>query len=449
LSVNEIRRGLLSDPPIQSPRQQREAVPFSANIPVLSPLRAVWTLVILLLAAHAPLFLNDSVFMDDWLVLKLRPDYPVDIDFLIRGAGHPVFFGYYSIANIIGAPILVMKIMAIAAILSGAISLFLAATRTDLLSRAEAVGVALLVWIYPGYQMWAGKANTVYVFSFGLFFVGTWLLTLAFEARGARHPFLRIASALIFFLSFALNSLMALYVFAMFSLFVATWRANSGERGPIRRLVLSALRCAAGYPELVVLPLVYWGVLNIWFKRVGAYRSYYGIHLPTFPELRSGWNAFFQMGCMNILARAGQTASDHWTLFALIGVVVIVAFMLRAKDTPRSRPVFQVALPLLLSVLLDRRHPTHLGFLRNPPSASVRLARSVARAGGQTLAARHDRRSRRFGRGVWYGVGCLNRGSLEQLRVHAGQGVEARGAVQTSSCHADAGGHGIRPGGRL
>jgi hypothetical protein len=145
-------------------------------------------LVVLLLAAHAPLFFNDGVFMDDWLVLKVGPEYLVEIDFLVHGAGHPVFFGYYSIANMMGTPILVMKAMAVAGILSGAISLFLVATRTGLLGRAEAMGVALIVWIYPGYQMWAGKANSVYVFSFGLFLVGMWLLTLAFDARGVRLP---------------------------------------------------------------------------------------------------------------------------------------------------------------------------------------------------------------------------------------------------------------------
>jgi hypothetical protein len=328
-------------------------MPSSSRMRALSLFCALVVLSTLLLVAHAPLFLNDGVVMDDWLVLKLRPDYPIDLSFLVHGAGHPIFFGYYSIANMTGAPVAVMVIMTIFAILAGAICLALAALRSGLLSRTEAIGVALLVWTYPGYQVWSGKANAVYVFSFGLFFVATWLLTLAFDAKALRHAVLRIAAALVFFLSFALNSLMALYVFAMLGLFIAVWRANGREQDSVRRLVLSAWRSAAGYPEFVVLPLVYWGALNIWFKRIGAYASYYEIHLPTFSELRSGWNAFFQMGCMNVLARAGQTVSDHWLLFTLIiGIVVIVALMSRARETPPRTPVFQVALPFLLSVLL-------------------------------------------------------------------------------------------------
>ena len=324
----------------------------SASVRGLSSFFAMMILAVLLLAAHAPLFLNDSIFMDDWLLLKLRPDCPVDIDFLIRGAGHPVFFGYLSLANMTGAPILVMKAMAIVAILSGAISLFLVAAHTGLLSQAKSFGVALIVWIYPGYQMWAGKGNAVYVFSFGLFFVGTWLLALTFEAKGARHAILRIASTLIYFLSFALNSLMVLYLFAMFGLFVAMWRANDRVQSPIWRVISSVWRCATGYPEFVVLPLVYWGALNIWFKRVGPYAGYYGIHLPTLYELLDGWHSFFQVGYINVLARAGQLAKDYKFLFVLIAVVLFITVVLAARSKRSRLSVSRIGSPLLLSVLL-------------------------------------------------------------------------------------------------
>jgi len=310
-------------------------------------------MVIVLIAAHAPLFLNDGIVMDDWLVFKLRPDQVMDIGFLANGAGHPIFFCYYSIANMTGEPVAVMVIMAMFGILAGAICLALTAIRSGLLSRTEAVGVALLVWTYPGYQMWAGKANGVYVFSFGLFVVATWLLTLAFDARGLRRIALRMVSVLGFFLSFELNSLMVLYVFAMFGLFVAVWRATGGEQGPIRRLVLSAWRCAAGYPEFVVLPLVYWGVLNVWFKRVGDYAGYYGIRLPTLSALLDGWRSFFKIGYLDVLVRAIRMAMDHRLLFALIAVLLVVATVGLARGSKRPRwSVFGIALPLCLGVLL-------------------------------------------------------------------------------------------------
>jgi hypothetical protein len=327
-------------------------MPFSAGLWASSRRRIIAILIILLLVAHAPLFLNDGVFMDDWLVLKLSQNYPLDIDFLIRGAGHPVFFAYYSFGNMTGAPVLVMVIMAIAAILLGAICLFLAGVRSGLLGRSEAAAVALLVWIFPGYQMWAGKANAVYVFSFGLFFLGTWLLMLAFEAKGVRHAALRLAAALSLFFSFGLNSLMALYVFAMFGLFVAVWRGGGQDQGMIRRFSSSVWRCIAGYPEFDVLPLIYWGTLSIWFKRVGAYAGYYRVRLPTFSDLIDGWHSFFQVGYINVIARAGRAAVDFKLLLIAIAAILAVTLVLALKGRQSRFSILRIAAPLLLSVLL-------------------------------------------------------------------------------------------------
>jgi hypothetical protein len=321
--------------------------------PVSTSVRTIGVLVLLLLIAHAPLLLNDGVFMDDWLVLKLRRDYAIDLDFLLIGAGHPVFFSYDNLANMSGAPVMVLQAMTAAAILAGAICLLLAAKRTGLLNRGEAVGFSLIVWTYPGYQMWAGKGNALYVFSFGLFFVGAWLLTLAFSARGGSHVLFRIAAALVFFLSFALNSIMVLYAFAMLGLFIAVWRDSDQTRGPVRRLLLAAWRCLLGYPEFVVLPLVYWGALNIWFKRVGIYAGHYNVHLPTVPELLDGWNSFFRFGYVEVLKSAIRVLQDNRPLLVVAAIPVVIALVLFFRKAQRTRAsVVRIALPLLLSLLL-------------------------------------------------------------------------------------------------
>ena len=49
-------------------------MPSLSSAKALTVLRATTILFIVLLAAHTPLILNDGLFMDDWLVLKLRPD---------------------------------------------------------------------------------------------------------------------------------------------------------------------------------------------------------------------------------------------------------------------------------------------------------------------------------------------------------------------------------------
>jgi len=319
-----------------------------------SLLRPITILLVVLLVAHAPMLLNDGLFMDDWLVLKPRPGFFIDLDFLLSGAGHPIFYSYDRFANWTGAPIAVMVSMALAGIFFGATCLVLTATRLKLLDRAEAVGFALIVWTYPGYQLWAGKANAVYVLSFGLLCVGAWLLALAFSARGLRCLLLRVVGALVFLLSFALNSTIVLYAFLMLGLFVAVWRGSDAGHGFVRRTWLAAWRCVFTFPDLVVLPLVYWGVLNTWFKRSGVYEQHYNAHFPAFGELVQGWRVFFRSGYTDVIVSAVHTAREAPMLFFVAAVVVGIAFLMLRSDTEpaRSRNTGTIALPLVLAVAL-------------------------------------------------------------------------------------------------
>ena len=321
--------------------------------PSMSPLlRAIAVLLLVLLAAHAPMLLNHGLFMDDWLVLKPRPDYFIDIEFLLNSAGHPIFYSYDRFANWTGAPVAVMVSLAFAGVVLGATCLVLTATRLELLDRAEAVGFGLIVWTYPGYQLWAGKANAVYVFSFGLSFVGAWLLTLAFGARGLPRALLRVACALVFLLSFALNSTIMLYAFVMLGLFIAMWRGADVAHGLVRRTWLAAWRSAVGYPELVVLPLVYWGALNIWFKRIGVYAQHYNAHFPTLGELAKGWGAFVVAGYRDVLANAARAAIQLPALFVVATLLVgIVVLLLRPGTEPTASRSGR-ALPLILAAAL-------------------------------------------------------------------------------------------------
>jgi len=323
-------------------------MPSLAGFSILSPLRAVIILLVLLLAAHAPMILNDGLVMDDWLVLKARPDYVVNLGFLLNGAGHPVFFSYDYIANLTGNPILVMKVLAFAGIFLGATCTLLAATRLKLITCLEGVGFALIVWTYPGYQLWAGKANAVYVFSFGLVFIGAWLLTLAFGASGVRHILLRVAAVPVFALSFALNSTMVLYGILMLGLLFAVWRAAS-QKSEIRRAFLAAWRCVIGYPELVALPIVYWGILNTFFKRIGVYAGHYNTHIPGPSELFDGVRTFLVVGYRSVLSKAASVVLDSPVLFALAAVVVALGFLLlRSKTEAHRASANSGALPLLL-----------------------------------------------------------------------------------------------------
>ena len=75
-------------------------------------------------------------------------------------------------------------------------------------------------------------------------------------------------------------------------------------------------------PELVVLPLVYWGALNIWFKRSGAYAGYYGSIFRCSPICSRDGTLFLSDGLRRMLWRGrAETAMAHRLLFALVIVI--------------------------------------------------------------------------------------------------------------------------------
>jgi len=315
--------------------------------------RVFWIIALLLLVAHAPLWLNDSLVMDDWLTLKPRPDYVVDLGFLLHGAGHPLIFGFYSLANLTGAPILFMKVVGLVAIVSGGVCLVRAAIGTGLLTSVEAVGFSAIAWTYPGYVLWTCKGNTGYITSFALSSIATCLLTLMWRARGAERILYRIGAALAYFLSFALNSTMVLYALAMLGLFVAVWRGGKDELKPVRRLFVSAWRCVITFPEFVVLPVAYWAVLSIWFKRVGVYAEHYNTHFPSLSELITGWKVFFLVSYWDVVIDIARVALHGPTSIVLALLVVGAAFLMLPSDEPRREGSKQsIALPLLLAAVL-------------------------------------------------------------------------------------------------
>ncbi|MBR0739054.1 hypothetical protein JQ581_19155 [Bradyrhizobium liaoningense] len=315
--------------------------------------RPLWIIAFLLLVAHAPLWLNDSLVADDWLVLKPRPDYAVDLGFMLHGAGHPIIFGFYSLANLTGAPILFMKIVGLVAIVSGGVCLLRAAIATGLLTSVEAVGFSVIAWTYPGYVLWTCKGNTGYITSFALSCIATYLLTLMWRSKGAGRVLYRIGAALIYFFSFALNSTMILYAFAMLGLYVAVLRAGGGaEPRPVRRLLVSAWRCAITYPEFVVLPVAYWGVLNIWFKRVGPYAEHYNAHFPSLSELIIGWRVFFRLSYWEVAGDTIRAALHGPTTVVLALAVVAAAFsMLPSDERRREGGKWSIWVPLLLGAV--------------------------------------------------------------------------------------------------
>jgi hypothetical protein len=278
--------------------------------------------------------------MDDWIVLQTLPNHPANLGFLLRGAGHPIFFGYFSLANAMGAPLLAMKVVAIGSILAGGLALYATALRLGLMTPPEAFILAMAAWTYPGYELWAGKANSVYVLSYALFLVGAWLVVTFHGAAHRRRLAVRVAALVAFLLSFALNSLMALYALVLLGLFLHTYVEAASRETWLPKAVGAGLTTVKRFPDFLLLPVAYWGLLNALFPRQGIYLTHYRMHVPGPSAMLSGFEAFARVGYRDLVRKFGPEAISSIALVAILAVVIGVGLLLidRDREGRCSRP---------------------------------------------------------------------------------------------------------------
>lgn len=316
-------------------------------------LRDALALVGALLFVHAFLVLNDGLFADEWLMLRLAPDYPVETDFLIHGAGHPFMFGYVTLANLSGHPIAFMKALAIAAIIIGALNLRSLLLRLNVFSDFEAAMFAFLVWSYAGYQNWATKLLATYLFSFALLCLGLNLLSTLANCERQRI-WLRVTALAVVFSSFSLNSMISAYGLGLFAIFLMQRR--SIETRP-SQLLLQLTRAITRFPDFVALPVFYWILVNHFFPKIGPYKAYYMPRLPDMGELAAGMNAFWIFGFRKVIRQGLELMRDsHIVLVAALLFAMALVMLLARNRSIRaavlSSSALAIAWPLLAAIAI-------------------------------------------------------------------------------------------------
>lgn len=308
---------------------------FARSLPLLGAL----------LIAHAPLLVNDGLFGDDWLIFKLGPDYPAQTRFLIHGAGHPITYAYCALANFTGHPAAFMTGLAVFGIVAGALSLRSFLARLQMFSRFEVEFLSLLVWTYAGFQAWASKILAAYILSFGLLCIGTNLLAAIASSKRQHQMWLRLLALVVLFCSFAINSMMIVYLIALLSI---AFVYLPPERDLFARLVASAKR----FGDFLALPLIYWLSTNYFFPKIGPYREYYGLKDLSFTEAAFRLQEFARWSVSTPLKDAAiLTEQSRWPfVVAMATGLVFVALAGRNEKSfvtpPCGGPVS--ALPLIV-----------------------------------------------------------------------------------------------------
>jgi hypothetical protein len=285
---------------------------------------------VLIALAQLPVILNGGLFADDWLLFILKPGYSVDLDFLLA-AGHPFEFFLFNLANATRSPIAVMQVLTFASILAGALALRSITQRLQALTSLESVSCALMAFIYPGYQLWAGKGTASYVICYGIFFVAArlWVAALGNSAT-CLYFAARMSALALFFVSFSLNSLMVVYAMMLPAIVILHPRIRSPERSwPVQFLRAVGLLIRR-YPDFLLLPVAFWWLLNIYFPRSGPYQDYYRLR---FSDL-AAWHGVGGFARWGIVERYNEAV----TLLHSGKLLLVVGLLVASALLPLARP---------------------------------------------------------------------------------------------------------------
>ncbi|GLR85478.1 hypothetical protein [Bradyrhizobium iriomotense] len=293
------------------------------------PRRDVILLLCALAFAHAPILINNGLIADDWLIFRIKPGYPAQIDFMLHGAGHPIVYVYCALANLSGHPIAFMKTMAIIGVAIGAINLRAFLGRLRVFSDFEAQFLTLLVWTYAGFQVWTAKLLATYIFSLALVFLGLNLFA-AIAASKSPPIWWRPLSLIALFCSFAINSMMVVYLIGLLAVLFAS---PLGDR---RRL--ASLPLLKRWVDFLALPFVYWFSTRLLFPRSGPYAEYYRARIPDLDTTLAAAGQFVEQGTYRLLEQATTLASETHRLFAIVALagLAFVALSFRVERTGLS-----------------------------------------------------------------------------------------------------------------
>ncbi len=288
------------------------------------------TLLTIAALAHALLPLNDGIYWDDWLAAKILDEKRWDI--LNRsmdemGATPPIPQTLFAMEYLPG-PVHGGKILAFGFLLAIAFLLYRVCTESRLLSRGESLAVALFAVTFPAYQTTVLVCVASYLLCYALF-LGALLLSMqAQDKQGLPRIARRVVAALLFLLSFGLNSLLVFLAGALVVLFARERKREAGLPlgQQLRRFVPRHL-------ELLVLPVAYWIIKQAFFPRHASYSEYNRFRLS--PVLLVG-NAFkfVQDGVVRQIDGAFAALVAHPLLVAVVaGAAAWTYGMLRLETS--------------------------------------------------------------------------------------------------------------------
>ena len=279
------------------------------------------------LAAHGILLLTNFIVWDGWWLIQ-ELIYGRRFDLLLaytQEFGRPMDYLYWRFLGLFPKPEVAIKFLALISWIVAAVFMFRCFRLLGGLSTLTACALAALFAACPAYKMMGESILFMNTISIAVFWFAWWVHARTVVAPNAWS---RIISSLLFVVSFNLNSL--LVFFYAVGLAFLLLKAKSCSPRNVGPLFLQRIR---QFPELPLLPVLYWIAKSVFLPSSGHHLDY---NKPSFaPSLliegyRHMWEHLLLSGATSLVESP-----------VMVVAVAVVAVLLAANFTrsPKSRVV--------------------------------------------------------------------------------------------------------------
>jgi hypothetical protein len=239
-------------------------------------------LIIATFLAHGLLLFNDGVYWDAWIyhhALLSKNWQTIYIPCLESGVPQQAYFFWYL--GGFADKILSFRLVAFICVLLSGIMVYRLSMRFDAVTRQEGLVIALVFVLYPVWSVSVISLATLYVFCYSIFLFAALVAFRSEEVVSIRHGFLRVVSLILFFGSFATNSLLVFYFGFLWLLYVSG--CSGRDKGPFDPKIFG--RFLVRHLDYFSLPFVFWFIKEEWFPRHGLYAGYNQFRFSLFSIL--------------------------------------------------------------------------------------------------------------------------------------------------------------------
>jgi len=217
---------------------------------------------------HGLSLLNTGLFWDEWIYAMLDKT-AINTHFI--QLGNPLVGDYLYLIFSLPYGITIFRLITFFSFLIATLALYGILKSFKNIHRDTIVILCILFAIIPVNFARISISTNLYAICYGLFFLAWYVLTKYLETRKLHF---RICALLLFFISFLTQSL--LFFFLIPVVFIAYWFREDIHS------IKSLIRFYARYVDFLILPLVFFGLKNIFWKPFALYDGYTKLSVQNF-----------------------------------------------------------------------------------------------------------------------------------------------------------------------